>query len=279
MNNDSPSASLSFHDWAVVNQDTPGFVIPVSSDCSLPDYIADPASGEAGELRHGPRAAASYRCYLLACLDGLNELYWAHCRGESVDEVVARSLDNCFASGQCWRFVAPLLDAAIEDLPSTVGERVGAEDAWDWVDAAFQDGLKTGQIYDFNVYRGHAAAICRALVAAGWADRGVSLEGLLHSEGLSGCSSVRVQAIVALELARYLGRTGRVGAAKALLAAMGTDKDSVLQSHSPATMLDMAVNQGVEATFALLTDQALSKARRSSGAISSAVFRTLGAPI
>lgn len=278
MNNNSPCASLTFHDWTVVHRATPGFVVPVSSDCSLPDYIAEPTSGEAGELRNGPRAAASYRCYLLACLDGLNELYWTHCRGESVGEVIARSLDNCYASGQCWRFVAPLLDAALEDLPSTVGERIGAEDAWDWVDAAFQEGLKTGQIYDFNVYRGHAAAICRTFIAVGWADRGVSLEGLLHSEGLSGCSA-RVQCIVALELARYLGRSGRVGAAKALLDSMGTDKDSVLQSHSSARMLDMAVNQGVEATFALLTDKALSKARRSSGAISSAVFRTFGAPI
>lgn len=278
MNNDSPSASFCFHDWTVVHRATPGFVIPVSSDCSLPDYVADPISGDAGEFRHGPRAAASYRCYLLACLDGLNELYWAHCRNESVHDVIARNIDNCFASGQCWRFVAPLLDAALEDLPRTVGEHIGAEDAWDWVDTAFQEGLKTGQIYDFNVYLGHAAAICRALVSAGWAARGVSLEGLLHSEGLSSCSA-RVQAIVALELARYLGRSGRAGAAKALVESMGADKDSVLQSHSPSAVLDMAVNQGVEATFALLTDQALSKARRSSGAISSAVFRTFGAPI
>lgn len=278
MNNDSPSASFCFHDWTVVYRTTPGFVIPVSSDCSLPDYVADPASGDAGKFRHVPRAGASYRCYLLACLDGLNELYWTHCRNESVNEVFARNLDNCFASGQCWRFVAPLLDAAVEDLPRMVGEQIGAEDAWDWVDAAFQEGLRTGQIYDFDVYCGHAAAICRALIAAGWADQGVSLDGLLRSEGISSCS-VRVQAIVALELARYLGRSGRAGAARAIVDSMGADKDSVLQSHSPNVVLDMAVNQGVEATFALLTDQALSNARRSSGAISSAVFRTFGASI
>ncbi len=271
MNGTRSSTTMVFFDLKAQNHTAPGFVMPIASDCSLPHYLSESIFDEPKRLNREMRASVSYRLYLQTCLDGLNELYWAHSRGESVRDVITRSVDNLFANGQSWRFIAPLLDAAIEDLPLDINAHAGVEDAWDWVDTAFQDGLKTGQIYDFAVYCANSAALCSLLASTGWGERGAPVDTLLVAEGLVACTNARIAMIVSLELARQLSLTGRPKAARALVSGLSAP------SIASERLMTALCAQGVEAAIAILHQESNLIARRESGTISNSVFRALGA--
>ncbi len=270
--------ALSYHDWSITYQLPPEFVRAIVSDCSIPDYLLDPIYSDSNIIAHVPKNVSSYRCYLLACLEVLNELYWTHCNGGDPYDVVYRSLGNCFSQGQCWRYVSPLAEAAIDDLPTSIGENVGVEDAWDWVDASFQEGLRAGQIYSMDTYRNYASGVCKILAFSDfWGGIGVSAKGILDSEGLMEGTS-RIDGIVVLEVARHLAHAGKTVASKALLNISSKDESSILARFSPEGVYAKLAEQGVPAVFEAITSGNQDKARRSSGAISNSVFRTLNCP-
>lgn len=264
-----------YEEWVFQLHQAPQFVVPIASDCSIPDYILDAAYAESNQLHLSHRAAASYRCYLLECLNGLNELFWAHQRGQGVQDVLQRQLENCFASGQCWRYTAPLIAAAVEDLPKCPPSTVGAEDAWDWVDATFNEGLQTGHIYDFLGYRQRAVSICKLLVETTWKEEGVALGSLYQSEGLSG-SFPRIEALTVFEVANFLEQFGCPRAAAGVLSIGAKVDDSLIGQHDIKSLMSILRARGVEGAFSAVTESISSRARHSSGAISSAVFRTMG---
>lgn len=168
-----------------------------------------------------------------------------------------------------------MIEAAIDELPVTIGENVGVEDAWDWVDATFQEGLRAGQIYGLDAYRNYASGVCKVLANTDfWGAHGVSVQGLLNSEGLPEGTN-RIDGIVVLEIARHLAHAGRASAAKALLAHFSKDASSILAGLSPETVYTKLTEQDVLAVFQTITSGNQDRARRSSGAISNSVFRTL----
>lgn len=274
MNKVNDIYSRTYMDWAIGLRLAPEFVRPIVSDCSIPEYLQDPVYSDTNVFKCIPKTMASYRCYLLACLEALNELYWAHSHGEDCFSVVARSLDNCFALGQCWRYISPLIEAAVSDLPDTVGDNLGDEDAWDWVDAAFQEGLRSGHIYSLEAYHLHASAVCKVLASPFFGGCAGSLSGLYKVEGLeAGCS--RIDAIVVLEIARHLTITGKKVASQSMLEFFSGDESSVLRGCSQKEVYSQLVDRGVDAAFGSLTEASQSDTRRASGAISSSLFRTL----